>query len=1345
LLVTDISGFGRYRATSAQEEVRARHYRILEVCLQESGIEPADCYWEDRGDGAIIAIPARHHPLHTIHPFLETLRYQLREDNLALGKEQRVRLRVAMHVGEVDHDGRGLTGVAVVLASRLVNAQSFKDKFRESGAALAFITSGEVYESVIRRAGRDIDPDDFEQVLVTEKETKTTAWMLLRGKADPRAPGDPPRDLCPYPGLAPFGPDHAEWFFGRERAIAEVLERLKEQLHKPGPLIVVGASGVGKSSLLRAGLLHRLERGKLGVRGSADWTRVWFRPTHDPVGELAAHLAEAGVGAEPPTGANPAVIVVDQFEEAFTLCADEHRRREFIQRLCGLAAVRPGGVPRALVVIGLRAEFFDRCTAYPELQGPLRAPVPLAPMTVGELQEAITKPADAVGFKIEPDLVKVLLHDLDIPEEPGGIQGGAHDSGALPLLAHALRETWQVGGGHGLTLEGYHTIGTIRRAIAQTADQVYERLDADEQQIARWLLLRMTKISEDTQTRRRADRARLVAESPDGGAAEAVLEELADARLVTLGETTAEIAHDVLLRAWPRLRKWIDEDRAGLVIQQRLAEDADTWHQEGKDPSGLYRGHRLAEARAWARDERHDADLTPLAREFLAGSEAAELRERRAAHRRTRVRRLVVIVLACLLVIAVVSTVVAVLGLRTATGQRYEALSRQVAGKADALLRSRPALALPLSVQAHRIRKTNEARDSLLSTQANYFAARLPTRSPANDVAFGTNGRTIAVAAHSGVDTWDAATRSHLHTALGGGPFYGVASSPGGRVLAIAGSDGGVTLWDDRDRRPRTLPPGPTHRGPANDVAFSRDGRLLAGAGPQGAVRLWDVRTRRLSAELVDDFGPVEAVAFSRDGRTLASVGADTRVALWDIASRDLVARLKGHVGPVRAVAFSPDGRVLASGGDDGSVRMWDAETRAPLGSSLIGHIGPVRAVAFSPNGRVLASGGDDASVRLWDVDSRSLLTPLSGPAGAVAAVSFSPDGGALASANADASVGFWSLGGLGLGGPGLLRAVTVRPDGNALLATVGADRVIRLWDVRTGRHLAVLRRRGVDRTRSAINALAFDRDGRLLAAADGDGITFWRLSAGAEPVARREAELRAKDADKVTAVAVSPDGDAVAGAGDKTLTVWDVDSRRVTASVTPHPSRINVVAFSPDGHTVATGSDDRTVSLTQVPDAPGGTVPGTSSDCSGHLGPVQALAFSSRGKLLASAGADHTVKLWIPKPCKLIHTFTGHTQAVWAVAFSPDGGRLASAGQDEFVNVWEVTGERVASLRYRSGVSALTFGRTDELVISADQDGRPVRWDTDADRMIGRICGPRPPLPPDWGQHVPGELAPPC
>jgi hypothetical protein len=418
-----------------------------------------------------------------------------------------------------------------------------------------------------------------------------------------RTAPDAPAMECPYPGLAAFGEEQARWFFGRDAVVADLLVRLDDRLRSGGALAVVAPSGAGKSSLLHAGLLPALARGALPAAGSAHWPRLLLTLTAHPLTALATYLAKAtgaaaqevlaAVTADPPDcaarlrtmaeadGREGArlVVVVDQLEELFTLCTSEQERRDFLDVLTALAQIGPDGAgPTGLVVYGLRSDFYTPCANYPQLRTVLQdGQLVVGPMTQSELREAILFPARAADLEIEPGLVEVLLRDLGASTDGGSIspppQG--YEAGRLPLLAHALRATWQQRHGHTLTVDGYQATGGIRHAVATTAERLFTTLDPAEEQTARALFLRLVKIGDSVEdTRRRMPHTDLLDTGKDSSATADVIDAYTRGRLLTRHKDTVEITHEALLHAWPRLRHWIDADRAGHLVHQDLEEAA---------------------------------------------------------------------------------------------------------------------------------------------------------------------------------------------------------------------------------------------------------------------------------------------------------------------------------------------------------------------------------------------------------------------------------------------------------------------------------------------------------------------------------------------------------------------------------------------------------------------------------------------------------------------------------------------------------------------------------------------------------------------------------------------------
>src|SRR5215217_5637449 len=1117
---------------------------------------------------------------------------------------------------------------------------------------------------------------------------------------------------CPYMGLATFDAGDAQYFFGREQLVAELVARLVG-----APLLaVVGPSGSGKSSVLRAGLLPALAGGVLP--GSNGWTQALIRPGEQPLralGRATRRLAREW----------HAVLAVDQFEELFTACQDEAERAEFADSL--VRAARAGTV----VVLAVRADFYGRCAAYPELSQLLGANhVLVGPMSRDELSRAIERPAERVGLIVESELVESLLGDVE--GEPG----------ALPLLSTALLELWRGRDGRRLRLAAYARSGGVHGAVARLAEEAFVGLDTERQAAARKLLMRLADEDESgAVVRRRIALDELGAELAE------VIERLAERRLLTVSDGAVEVAHEALLREWPRLRAWLAEDAEGRRLHRRLGDAARAWDADARDAGGLYRGARLAAALDWAAG--HDAELSPTERAFLGDSRSASGRAQRRL-------RMMLAGVAALLVLAVIAGVVAL-------DQRGDARAEATSGAAQRL--GAQALADASLDRGMLLARQGVALDDSVQTRGNLLATLL--KSP------GAIGVLVG----------------------DGDPLASLDLSPDGRTLAYLDNDGTLSRVDPGTRRPQVPPrtmPGFLAGPVAIDVvSFSDDGSLLAVAGSQPVVL--DAATRRVVTSFpVSQSRYITSVQFSADRRAIIATIDSPQVGSTSIQRFDVrsgrpigephpvtrfgttvtvmvvpgggrvvttfeggptVVRDARTLRPLRslpiggdAAALSPDGRTMVAGGRDGTVRFLDLATGSSR-TTLGRHDGGVVRAAFSPDGRTAVTAGEDNRMIVWSVRRAAVRETLQSSA-QITGLAISPDGRTLYAGALDGKVVIWDLAGdrrlgrvFGVGPDesrdplfDLLVSHAVSPDGR-LLAVGHRDGTVTLTDARTLRPLHEFR--GVPR--GPARGLAFMPGGRLLAVGGDDGYLALVDPRHGAVVERLHGHGKNSP---VLAPTFSADGRLMLTVAlFNTIQLWRLEAGRPTGPPRRYTATLGMdtASLSPDGRNFAvTGPlgveivDTRTMRRRT-------TLPGSET--------VRRLAqFTRDGRYVVAGSFKGWVRLWSTKTWKPASgLLTGHTGDVLAASTSPDGRTLATGSVDGTVRLYD--------LRTQQGIGAPLPGVPNHPVVpdftsdgaylfAFTNAGREYRWDvrpSSWERQACAIAG-RTLTRAEWNDALPGR-----
>jgi WD40 repeat protein/class 3 adenylate cyclase len=1138
------------------------------------------------------------------------------------------------------------------------------------------------------------------------------------------------QDVCPYKGLAPFRPEDASLFFGRERLIGDLAARTVGR----GLLVVAGASGSGKSSVVMGGLLPSLAAGLLP--GSERWHLATMRPGERPRDALDHAIAS--------DGGERLVLTVDQFEELFTLVTDEGQRRGFVDRLVELTRDPDRGV----VILTVRGDHLGSVAPYPELADLLAENLVLmGTMSPDELRSVIELPSRRAGLRVESALVEALVEEA--VDEPG----------ALPLLSTALVELWQAREAGWLRMEAYERTGGIRGAVARLAEESFGRLDGPQREAARAMLLRLASGEADVLSRRRVPIEEF---EPDTDPVRvAVLARFVEDRLLTVSERTVEVAHEALLREWPRLRGWLEEDAEGRVLRQRLTEASTQWVRASRDTSELLRGPRLSAAVDWA--TLHGRELNTIEQEFLAASRSAAQAELQRERRTSRRLRALLVGVAVFLVVALVAGSLALVQrshARTAATRAELAATISLANTLGAEGIGQPRLdrGLLLAREAVNIHLSDQTKSDLLSTVLRnprqiggiYFG---DTGKRPQSVSLSPDGRILAVSFNENdVGFYDASTLAQLAVVPNfGGPRAPLVFAGHAPMFATFGDDtGDVRLIDTRTFRHGLLMrfhqeySNPNYNFHLTRLFFSSDDRTLwwgfevwppnvfdPNARPTSVIESYSVSTGRLLTRTVVDndwqmsIAPTDngshvvvvdgraafvydaggtrllrriplhgmeggdlrlPVAVSPDERTLAIGQNDGSVTFVSLANGHRSIAAGGHTTGVSDLRFTPDGLSLITVGEDGRVVVWDVASRS-VAETLLGHGGPIHGVAT--DGRTLFTSSLDGTVFVWDLSgTRSFGRQFSASSGdflealgqAVPYFALSRDGRTLAAPQTDGRVLLWDISTspprlletVDAVGPGGVGTVGLSPDGRTLLASDVQGNVV-LIDLRTHQ------RRSLSGLTDWVAATAFSPSGRQVAAASfhcgptvpddqchGE-LALWSVSTGAL------AHPLMRLAGFGDNVAFSPDGSKIAlPVGSPTGTgptdVIDLRTWRVVRQV--HPDADGYAAFSPDGGLLATTGG---AGLARIWDTHTWKEVGQPFGISAGFG--LSLAFDPTGRLLATAGTDGSVRMFdVSNPSQPVPFGPPSllkANAWTSARFTPDGSSLVALDEHGLASIW--------------------------------------------------------------------------
>lgn len=1078
--------------------------------------------------------------------------------------------------------------------------------------------------------------------------------------------------ICPYMGLQAFNEDSAEYFYGRDALVQKLLNQIN---HNPS-MAVVGASGSGKSSAVQAGLMAQLREGKQ-IPGSDLWWLGCFRPGSQPVQGLAKLLTDSASkesqaqeqlqiegllyqGVEGfvrwlRTRTEPMVLlVIDQFEELFTL-AGESERQEFIELILG--AIKYAG-DRFKLVLTIRADFVAACLEIPELAHILQKGSVLVPPYLSEedYRSAIIKPAEHVGLKVESGLVEILLQDLD------------RSAGDLPLLQFVLQQLWERREKGNLTLKAYQELGKIKGALERQAQAVYDSLESESQDCAKWIFLNLTQLGEGTEdTRRRITKSDLVVAKYPEALVDKTLRILTDAKLLVVNldngsnigqsrsadnppaddelfveamhqEATVEVVHEILIRHWSSLRWWLEENRSRLRSQRQIEQAAMLWLRKDRQPDFLLRGVRLAEA-----EEifiKYTDELSDTAKEYVASCIDGRLAEQREVKRRLRKAQLTATALG---VLGLAATAFGVTAYRQKLITQVENIDSLNSVAEAQLLSNQQLESLTTSVKAGKELKQIKGLGKLLVGQDKWQVAK---------------GKTTATLQQSIYGSQEL-NRLEGHSQQ----VNAVSISKNGNLIATASDDQTVNIWDQDGTLLNTFS---GNKALVNPIAWNRNGS---------------------NQEIINPSLEQNHIS-TNNSNYIVSINEETTVELKSKSDNKLISSY-AHQSPVNSVSISPDGQLLATATFDGKVNIWNKS--GILQQTLTGHTGEVLDVKFVPNKEEgdthykLISTGVDKTIRIWQVFNR-----VAEQGESIRSVAFSPiSADIFAAADWDGKIkvlrnnpdGTQKLIHTLSGHDDTISQIKYSPNGK-LIASAGWDKKIKIWHSESGDLINT-----IEGHKAGVNTLAFTPDGQVLISADEDkNIKLWKLNGQPKLI-----KTLTEHTDSIKAITVSPDAQLIASAGyDKTIKIWTITGELLQTI---------------DAHNLAITSLQFASTPLNPPYKGGGNY------------------------TLASASWDNTVKLWsiqnTGKTNQLLHTLTGHQDGVITINFNADGTTLASGSGDRNIKLWNTkTGTLIKNLRgHTSQINTLAFSNDDQSLVSGEEQQGLYSWNLNLDNLLDRGC----------------------